>query len=65
MNFRRIKVKGQNRKVRKTWKSEDGYRVVWRREFMGISLPPAFHACVRIHLPSGWEMWDFVERRGL
>jgi hypothetical protein len=65
MNFKRVKVKGQNRKFHKTWKSEDKcYRITWRREFMGVSLPPRFQACVRIHLPNGWDMWDFAGRRG-
>ena len=31
---------------------------------MGVSLAPGFQACVRIHLPNGWEMWDFAERHG-
>ena len=64
MNFKRVKVKGQSRKLHRTWKSDDRcYRISWRREFMGVSLPPRFQACVRIHLPNCGEMWDFAGRR--
>lgn len=62
MEFVRKKLKGQNQKVRRTWLSEDGYRIIWRREAFGIELPPAFQATVRMVLPQGNEMWDFVGR---
>lgn len=62
MNFRRKKVKGQNQKVRRTWLSEDGYRIIWRKEVHGVRVPARFQATVRTILPNG-EMWDFVGRR--
>ena len=65
MNFIRKKIKGQNQKVRRTWMSEDKYRIVWRSEAFGIELPAAFQATVRIILPTGGEMWDFVSSRRL
>ena len=67
MEFRRKKVKGQNRRVRRTWLSDDGYRIVWRKEFYGVRLPPRFQACVRTLIPCfGGElrpMWDFVNMK--
>lgn len=65
MEFTRKKIKGQNKKVRKTWLSDEKYRIVWRCEAWGIALPPAFQATVRILLPNGSEMWDFVSSRRL
>jgi hypothetical protein len=65
MEFTRKKIKGQNKKVRKTWMSEEKYRIVWRCEAWGIALPAAFQATVRILLPNGSEMWDFVSSRRL
>jgi len=65
VNFIRKKIKGQNQKVRRTWMSEDNYRIVWRSEAFGIELPAAFQATVRIILPTGGEMWDFVSSRRL
>jgi len=67
MEFRRKKVKGQNQRVRRTWLSDDGYRIVWRKEFYGVRLPPRFQACVRTLIPCfGGEfrpMWDFVNMK--
>lgn len=65
MNFTRVKIKGQNQKTRKTWQSEEHYRIIWRREYAGVSLPPRFQASVRIHLTDGREMWDFAGKRSL
>lgn len=60
MQFRRKRLRGQNQKVRRTWLSEDGYRIVWRKEVYGVQVPARFQACVRTILPNGWQMWDFV-----
>jgi len=60
MQFRRKRLRGQNQKVRRTWLSEDGYRIVWRKEVYGVRVPARFQACVRTILPNGWQMWDFV-----
>lgn len=62
MEFVRKKLRGQNQKVRRTWLSEESYRIIWRKEAWGIELPPAFQATVRVVLPQGNEMWDFVGR---
>lgn len=62
MEFTRKKKRGQHGKVRRTFFSEDGYRIVWRKEVHGVSVPPRFQACVRSILPNGWEVWDFVNR---
>ena len=63
MEFKRKKKRGYNQKTCRFWFSEDGYRIVWRCEAFGIELPPRFQATVRLMLPDGREMWDFVGRR--
>ena len=64
MEFVRKKKRGQNHKVRRMWFSEEGYRIVWRKEVHGVHVPARFQACVRTLVPySGGElrqMWDFV-----
>ena len=62
MNFRRKKIKGQNRKVRRTWLSDEGYRIIWRKDVDGVQVPARFQATVWTTLPNG-QMWDFVGRR--
>jgi len=66
MEFRRRKKRGQNQKVRRTWFSEEGYRIVWRREVYGVRVPARFQACVRVLVPYSdgqlRPMWDFVNR---
>ena len=51
MQFVRKKKQGQNQKVRRTWFSEEGYRITWRKEVHGIPVPARFQACVRILIP--------------
>ena len=67
MEFVRKKKRGQNQKVRRTWFSEEGYRIVWRKEVYGVRVPARFQACVRTLIPySGGElrqMWDFVNHK--
>jgi hypothetical protein len=67
MEFVRKKKRGQNHKVRRIWFSEEGYRVVWRKEVHGVRVPARFQACVRVLAPySDGElrpMWDFVNHR--
>jgi hypothetical protein len=65
MDFKRKKVKGQSQKHRKMWLSTDRYRIVWRDECDGIAILARFQASVRIMLPDGREMWDFVSKRHL
>ena len=67
MEFVRKKKRGQNQKVRRTWFSEEGYRIVWRKEVYGVRVPARFQACVRTLIPysSGElrQMWDFVNHK--
>ena len=62
MNFHRKRIKGQSNKVRRTWLSDEGYRIIWRKEVCGVRVPARFQATVRTTLPNG-QMWDFVGRR--
>jgi hypothetical protein len=66
MEFARKKMRGQNQQVRRTWLSEEGYRIVWRKEIFGVRVPARFQACVRVLVPCGdgelRPMWDFVNR---
>jgi hypothetical protein len=62
MNFHRKRIKGQNRKARRTWLSDEGYRIIWRNDVYGVQVPARFQATVRTILPNG-QMWDFVGRR--
>ena len=67
MEFIRKRKRGQDKKVRRTWFSEEGYRIVWRKEVHGVCVPARFQACVRTLIPySGNElrqMWDFVNHK--
>jgi len=67
MEFIRRRKRGQDKKVRRTWFSEEGYRIVWRKEVHGVCVPARFQACVRTLIPySGGElrqMWDFVNHK--
>ena len=67
MEFVRKKKRGQDKKVRRTWFSEEGYRIVWRKEVYGVRVPARFQACVRTLVPySDGElrpMWDFVNHK--
>jgi hypothetical protein len=61
MNFKLRSIKGRSRKLYKEWLDETRrYRITWSREVDGVRVPPHFHACVRITLPDGREMWDFA-----
>ena len=68
MEFTRKKKRGQKGKVRRTWLSEDGYRIVWRREYDGVRMPGRYQATVRIIVPNfggkegeNFPMWDFTD----
>ena len=67
MEFVRKKKRGQSQKVRRTWFSDEGYRIVWRKEVYGVCVPARFQACVRTLVPySDGElrpMWDFVNHK--
>ncbi len=67
MKFVRKRKRGQDKKVRRTWFSEEGYRIVWRKEVHGVCVPARFQACVRTLIPySGGElrqMWDFANHK--
>ncbi len=67
MKFVRKKKRGQSQKIRRTWFSEEGYRITWRKEVYGVRVPARFQACVRVLVPYSdgqlRPMWDFVNRR--
>jgi hypothetical protein len=67
MEFVRKRKRGQNKKVRKTWFSEEGYRIVWRKEVCGVRVPTRFQACVRTVIPYSdgqpRQMWEFVNHK--
>jgi hypothetical protein len=52
MEFIRKKRRGQSAKTQRTWFSEEGYRVYWRKERYGVALTPAYMACVRVTVPN-------------
>jgi len=68
MQFKRKRLRGQNQKVRRTWLSAEGYRIVWRKEVCGVRWPARFQATVRTIIPDYggiegklFEMWDFTD----
>jgi len=67
MEFIRKKKRGQSQKVRRTWFSDEGYRIVWRKEVYGVRVPARFQACVRTLTPYSdgqlRPMWDFVNHK--
>jgi hypothetical protein len=69
MHFARKKKHGQNQKVRRTWFTPEGYRIIWRRAIFGVRVPARFQASVRLVIPNysglneSFEMWDFVNDR--
>jgi len=67
MEFHRKRKRGQSQKVRRTWFSEEGYRIIWRKEVYGVRVPARFQACVRILIPYSdgqlRPMWDFVNHK--
>ena len=65
MEFKRKKKRGVNRKVCRVWLNTEGYRIIWRKEVFGVSVPARYQACVRTIVPGCFEegsteMWDFV-----
>jgi len=57
MEFVRKKKRGQNAKVQRTWLSEEGYRIHWRKEAFGVEMTPAYMACVRVMVPNVGQDW--------
>src|SRR3989304_1351480 len=47
MELVRKKKRGQSQKVRRTWFSDEGYRIIWRKEVYGVRVPARYQACVR------------------
>jgi hypothetical protein len=66
MQFVRKKKRGQDQKVRRSWFSTEGYRIIARKEAFGIGMPARYQACVRVLIPhygntdEVFQMWDFV-----
>ena len=55
-----------SRKLHRMWMDlGKRYRITWNREYMGITIAPHFHACVRCFLAprDPREIWDFVGAR--
>ena len=67
MIFVRKKKRGQTQRVQRTWFSDEGYRIVWRKEVCGVHVPARFQACVRMLIPYSdgqlRPMWDFVNHK--
>lgn len=68
MQFNRKRLRGQSQKVRRTWLSAEGYRIIWRKEVHGVRVPARFQATVRTIIPNyggvegeSFEMWDFTD----
>src|SRR5271157_6459222 len=57
MEFIRKKKRGQNAKVQRMWRSDDNYRIVWRKEAYGVEMTPAYMACVRVVVPNVGQDW--------
>lgn len=65
MLFKQRRIPGQSRRHRKEWRDEaKTYRIVWTNEVCGVTVPGHYHSLVKIILPDGRTMWDFVGRRG-
>lgn len=63
MEFKRRRIRGQDRRKQKTWMDERKcYRIYWRREAWGVSLHPCFYAFVRC-IGDGIEFWEFAGAR--
>ena len=65
MDFTRKRIKGQSQKHHKLWLSKEQYRIIWRDMCCEIEVLPRYQATVRVVLPNGIEMWDFVSSRRL
>jgi len=68
LTFTRKKKRGVNQRVYRLWMTPEGYRLIWRREVWGVSVPARFQACVRTHQPGSFEKgytetWDFVNHQ--
>jgi len=63
MDFKCKRIKGQSH--HKVWLSKEQYRIIWRDRCFDVDVLPRFQASVRIVLPNGSEMWDFVSQRRL
>lgn len=65
MIFTKRKKRGSTSKTKKYWFSEEGYRIIWRREAFGVKVPARFQTSVRTVLPTNPDrlMWDFTDKR--
>lgn len=71
MNFVRVKKRGQDQKVHKTWMPEGSlklhtYRITWAKEVFGVKIKPHYHATVWTfrNLGEDHKQWTFAGRRG-
>lgn len=67
MEFTRVKKRGQTQTTTKTWMDpERRYRITWRNEVCGVSIEPAYQACVlcvRSNTQRDQTYWDFAGPR--
>lgn len=58
-------IRRHSEKHRKEWYAGRGrYRVIWRDQAFGVSVPAAFQACVRVFVPNlELSIWDFIDRK--
>jgi len=64
MEFHLHKTTRSRKLYKEWWDASRQYRIVWTREVQGVKVPPHYFALVKIWLPGGREMWDFVGKRG-
>lgn len=61
LEFRRRRTSDKHRKE---WRTKQGYRIEWRDQTVGVSVPACYYATVRTLTHNRHECWDFVGRRG-
>ncbi len=68
MKFRRKqRIKGRSSKTYREWYDETKrYRISWRSQVFGVTVPPAYYACVRClrSRADDFQFWGFVGRHG-
>ena len=69
MQFTRKRKRGQNKRIQRSWYSDEGYRILWRKQVHGVTVPARYSACIRSFVPNysgvegiNCEIWDFVNR---
>jgi hypothetical protein len=64
MDFRRKRVIGKKGKEYREWYDETRqYRINWRSQVAGVSVPPCYYACVKTLRFDGQSYWEFAAHR--